>query len=94
MSMDGLSVTAGTAVVSGFKKADDEDALVIRLIEYAGQDADVELVFNETVFGKVTKVETVDLMERPGGGGEARADGNTAQVQVPAYGIATVKVWL
>jgi hypothetical protein len=67
---------------------------VIRLIEYAGQDAQAELVFNETVFGKVKKVETVDLMERPGGCGAANSDGNTVNVQVPAHGIASVMVWL
>jgi len=94
MAMDGLSVASGTAVVSGFKKADGQDAFVIRLIEYAGQDAQAELVFNETVFGKVKKVETVDLMERPGGCGAANSDGNTVNVQVPAHGIASVMVWL
>jgi len=94
MAMDGLSVSSGTAVVSGFKKADDEDALVVRLIEYAGEDAEAELVFNETVFGKIKKVEAVDIMERPGGAGEASAGGNTVNVRIPAYGLTSVKVWL
>jgi alpha-mannosidase len=94
MAMDGLSVSSGTAVVSGFKKADDDDAFVIRLIEYAGRDAEAELTLNETVFGKISRVETVDIMERPGGNGEASSEGNTVNVRVPAYGIISLKVWL
>ncbi len=92
MAMEGLSVSSGTAVVNGFKKADDEDAFVIRLIEYAGQDAEAELTFNEAVFGEISKVETVDIMERPGGKGEANASGNTVSVRVPAYGFTSVKI--
>jgi len=94
MSMDGLTVSSGTAVVDGFKKAEGDDALIIRLIEYAGQDTTAELTFNEAVFGRVKKAEPVDLMERPTTDRSTTASANTVTTDIPAYGITTVKVWV
>ena len=44
------------------------------------------------IFGQVEGVRETDLLERPLEKGTARVKGNGFTVEMPAYGIATVRV--
>ena len=88
------AVEPGNVVVSGVKKAETGDDLVIRLYETEGTRCTASVEFADTVFGKVETVRETDLLERPLEKGTARVRNNGFVVELPAYGIATVRVRL
>jgi alpha-mannosidase len=90
-----VSVEPATVALSGFKKAEDSDRLVLRLYETAGRKATAKLRFNREVLGAVGGAGETDILERPLAKSSARKAGSDAvQVTVPAHGIATVTVKL
>ncbi len=92
-----LSVEPASVVLSGFKKAEDSDALIVRLYEAAGRRTSALLRFDAALLGAVAGVAETDLLERPLGksGSSARKAGRDAvRVDLPAHGIATVAVRL
>jgi alpha-mannosidase len=86
------TVEPGNAVVSGVKKAESGDDLVIRLYETQGTPCTASVDFDEAIFGKVTAARETDLLERPLEHGTARTRSHGFAVDLPAYGIATVRV--
>lgn len=92
-SAPGLTAAGpGNIVVSGVKKAETTDDLVVRLYETEGKACAASLEFSPAVFGQVESVREADLLERPLEKGTARVKGNGFSVAVPARGIATVRV--
>jgi alpha-mannosidase len=89
-----LSVAPAQAVLSAVKKADDEDALLFRLIETSGSDMQARVTLNTALLGAIVSAVEVDLMERPLPASTAAVNGETVTVRVPAHGIASVKVKL
>jgi len=73
-------------VVTALKKAEDDDALVLRFYEWAGKDGEAEVQIPP---GAQSAVET-DLMERPIGGLSVQNDG--IKVRTKPYEIKTIKV--
>jgi alpha-mannosidase len=73
-------------IVTAIKKAEDENALVVRFYEWAGKDSEVTLQLPP---GAQTAVET-DLMEKPMGNVVLR-DGRVSLHSKP-YEIKTIKV--
>jgi alpha-mannosidase len=88
------AVEPGNVVVSGIKKAETGDDLVIRLYETEGTKGTASVELKDTVFGKVESARETDLLERPLEKGTARVRNNGFAVDVPPYGIATVRVRL
>lgn len=87
-----LRLSGDDVVISGVKKAEDGDALVVRLYETAGNAKTVKLAFDRCL-GKVAGAETVDLLERPVEG-ECRTDasGNAVELAVPRFALVSVRV--
>ena len=81
-------------VVSAVKKAESGEDLVIRVYETQGVASSAVVEVNAELFGRVTAVAEADLLERPLERGTARVRNNGFTVEVPAYGIATVRVRL
>jgi alpha-mannosidase len=81
-----LQAQPDNIIVTALKKAEDENALVIRFYEWAGRDGDVTLQLPP---GARSAVET-DLMEKPMGGVSLR-DGRVTLHTKP-YEIKTIKV--
>ncbi len=88
------AVEPGNVVVSGVKKAETGDELVIRLYEAQGTRCTASVEFKDTIFGRVEGARETDLLERPLKKGTARVKNNGFVVEMPAYGIATVRVRL
>ena len=86
-----ISVGPSNVFLSGLKKAEDDDGLVVRLYEAEGKDTEAEVRFYPSLLGKDPQAVEVDILERPIGG-TARMEGEVLRVRVPAYGIVTVKV--
>lgn len=77
--------------ISTVKKAEDSDALVLRLVEMTGKDTDADVRITDLV-SPGTPVRVVDLLERPVKGAHAKMTGDVLSVKVPAYGITSVMV--
>jgi alpha-mannosidase len=92
-----LGLTAigpSNVVVSAVKKAETGDDLVIRLYETQGTKCTASVEFKDTIFGQVDNTRETDLLERPLEKGTARVKNNGFEIEMPAYGIATVRVRL
>jgi len=87
-----VDVRPAGVVLAAVKKAEDDDALIFRLYETAGRDANATVVLDRALFGKVAAAGEVDLLERPAGDGSAGRRADRFTVQVPARGIASVKL--
>jgi len=84
-----LTLTPSTALLSGVKRAEDDDALVIRFCEMHGQPTDAVLTLTQPVRSAVR----VNLLEQPLEGVAAPViDGHTIRVAVKAHEVVTVKV--
>ncbi len=81
-----LQVPADNVIVSAIKKAEDDNALVVRFYEWAGKQGDVVL---QVPPGAQSARET-DLMEKPLG--SLTLNGNAVSVPTKPYEIKTVKV--
>ena len=79
-------------IVTGVKKAEDDDAVIFRLLETSGKAAAAKVTLDAALFGKVASAIEVDFIEQPLPAGAAKAGGNGFSVTVPGSGIASVKV--
>jgi alpha-mannosidase len=82
-----VSVSADNVVLSAMKKAEDSDALVFHMYEWAGKEGTVEL---KVPHGATTATET-NLMEQPEGNVLA-IDNDRIQVAVHPFEILAVRV--
>jgi alpha-mannosidase len=89
-----VSATPTTVILSTLKKAEDGEALLVRLFDPSGQATTARVTFNAALLGKIRDAVEVDLLERPLAASSAKVKGNTVSVALPARGIATVLVRL
>jgi alpha-mannosidase len=73
-------------IVTAVKKAEDDDALIVRFYEWAGKEVDAKLALH----GEVRAAAETDLMERPTG--NIAVQDNILTVHTKPYEIKTVKV--
>ncbi len=81
-------------VVTGVKKAEDENALIFRLMETQGTDATAEIILNQELLGRIETAVEVDFIEAPLTPSTANPFSGGFKVKVPANGITSVKVHL
>ena len=82
-----VSVENPNVTLTAMKKAEDADALVFRLVEWAGKESEVKL---HTPPGATAATET-NLMEKPEGSALALS-GDTVSATIHPYEILTVEV--
>jgi alpha-mannosidase len=73
-------------IVSAVKRAEDDNALILRFYEWAGKTGDVKL----QIPPGATSAADADLMERPEG--SVQLQGDTVSVPTKPYEIETIKV--
>jgi len=81
-----LGIPAENVVLAAVKKAEDEDALIVRFYEWAGKETEVKL---QLPSGVQAASET-DLMEKPVS--DIPLQGNTLTVCTKPYEIKTVRI--
>ncbi|MGQ9455557.1 MAG: alpha-mannosidase [Armatimonadota bacterium] len=86
-----VEVLTPNIFISAIKKAEDSNALVVRVFEVAGKETDAEIRL-EGLVNPGSKAFETDLLERPLGRNTAKMEGDILRVKVPAYGIATVRI--
>ncbi len=87
-----LSVSPESIVLTALKKAEREDAIIIRLYNTGDSATQVDVEINRDIAGAIGNVEEVDLMERPLKGSKIQIGGASFAASVPAFGIASFKI--
>ncbi|MGQ9737039.1 MAG: alpha-mannosidase [Armatimonadota bacterium] len=85
-------VLTPNVMLSGMKKAEDSDALIIRLYEVEGKPTTAEVRLSSVLAQANALAVETDILEQPLTNSTARMSGDVLSVQIPAFGIATVKV--
>ncbi|NSW79963.1 MAG: alpha-mannosidase [Chthonomonadetes bacterium] len=85
-------VLTPNVMLSGLKKAEDSDALIIRLYEVDGKPTTAEVRLSDVLARPNSPAVETDILEQPLTTSTARMNGDVLSVQIPAFGIATVKV--
>ena len=88
LSKSFASVETPNVLLTSLKKAEDGNGIVLRLVEYDGQDCEAVVTLAEG-FGKTATV--TDLMENPSAG-VASFDGRTLRVQIRAHSLVSVRL--
>ncbi len=89
---EAVSVGPANVILTAIKKAEADEAFVLRLQETAGKATTAKVDLSESLLGKVKAVVEVDLLERPAPGSSATKTAKGFSVKIPARGIASVKV--
>ena len=89
-----VRVSPRSVIVSAVKRAEHEDALIVRLFNPTAKRAAAKIELNTKLFGRVLSAREVDLMERLTPNPTAKLSGSAASVVVPAHGITSVLVRL
>ncbi len=84
-------VLTPNVMLASIKKAEDSDALIVRVYEVEGKDTEAKVKLTGLV-SPGTPARQVDLMEQPIPKLKAKMEGDTLIVKVPAFGIASVMV--
>jgi alpha-mannosidase len=84
--MPGRGVTPNNVVLTAMKKAEDDDALVLRFYEWAGKEGDVTVQLP----ARAQSATETDLMEKALG--ELPLKDGKVNVHTKPYEIKTVKV--
>jgi len=87
-----IRILSGKVIISGLKKAEDRDALVIRLYETAGKEQEIKISFDRNL-GELITAELVDLQERPAAeewSPEVTTDGVTFKVS--PYSLVSLRL--
>jgi len=87
-----VSVAGEGVAISGIKKAEEGDAIIVRLYETAGRDTEATIKLNEAALGVPREAHEADMMERKAPGAAVRVEGGAVRVMVPARGIIAVKI--
>ena len=87
-----LAVLTPNVMLSGIKQAEDSEAVVLRLYEFAGEDTEARVRLSSLIAPPGARAVETDMLEQPIEGSTARMEGDTLVVTVPACGIATVRV--
>ena len=86
-----VEVLSPNVMLAAVKKAEDSDALIIRLYEVEGKETEAKVRLSDIV-KPGTPARQVDLMEQPIPKLKAKMEGDTLTVKLPAYGIVSVMV--
>jgi len=87
-----VTVETANVLLSGIKKAEDSDSIIIRLYEMEGKQTRARVKMDRALVARRSEVVETDLLERPLETSTAKMEGDTLTVSIPPYGIATVKL--
>jgi alpha-mannosidase len=95
-----ISVSPSNILLSGIKKAEDDDGLILRFYEMDGIDTDAEIRLDPSMLKSKSPLDgesashaiETDILERPLAQSTAEIDDDVLKFSIPAFGITTVKI--
>jgi alpha-mannosidase len=85
-------ILTSNVMLSGMKKAEDSDAVIVRLYEMEGKATNAKISLNNCIAtANVTAIQT-DVLERPLAKNTASMKDGILSVDIPAFGMVTVKI--
>jgi alpha-mannosidase len=78
--------------LAAMKQGRDGASTVLRLVEVEGRQTTARVTLAPPLLGEGATVTEVDTLERPVDDGHARLEGSTLMVDIPPFGITTVRV--
>ena len=87
-----LEILTPNVMLSGLKKAEDSDGLIVRLYEFGGEETEAQVRLSSMLCEPSSAAVETDLLEQPAEANTARMEGDVLTVRLPAFGIATVRV--
>jgi len=85
-------VLTPNVMLSGVKKAEDSDALILRLYEVDGKATTAEVRLSSVLARPNAPAVETDILEQPLSSSTARMNGDVLSVQIPPFGLVTVRV--
>ena len=79
-------------LLSGMKKAEDSDALVVRLYDVSGKDTVAKLRLDPSLAAPGAQAVECDVLEAPLAESTAKMTDGTLSVRIRAFGTATVRI--
>ena len=87
-----IKISDSNVVLSGIKKSEKADKVIIRLYETEGITNTIKLEIAENLFGKINSATLVDLYERPLSERQLKVDGNYIKIDVAPYKIISLEI--
>lgn len=87
-----LEVLTPNVMLSGLKRAEDSDAVIVRLYEFAGAATTAQVRIAPTLAPAGSSAVETDLLEQPLAENTAVLTGDLLTVTIPANGMATVRL--
>ncbi|HEY3340992.1 MAG TPA: glycoside hydrolase family 38 C-terminal domain-containing protein, partial [Anaerolineae bacterium] len=85
-------VLTSNVILSGLKKAEDSDSVIVRLYEANGQATTAQVRLSDALCAADAPVVETDLVEQPLLHNSAHLQDGVLSVELPAFGLATVKI--
>ncbi|HUU43767.1 MAG TPA: glycoside hydrolase family 38 C-terminal domain-containing protein [Planctomycetota bacterium] len=87
-----VEVLTPNVALSGLKRAEDSDAIILRLYEMEGVATTAEVRLDAALVAVDASVVQTDVLERTIAKNTASMSGGVLRVDVPAFGFVTVKI--
>lgn len=87
-----IKISAENVIISGIKKAEQANAVILRLYEIEGQSKDIKISLSENIFGKIKSAGSVDLLERELDSKKVKLKAGDITVSVGKYEIVSLKI--
>ena len=85
-------VLTSNVILSDLKKAEDSDALIVRLYEANGQATTARVRLADALCPANAPAVETDVVEQPLAHSSAHLQGGVLSVDIPAFGMVTVKI--
>ena len=89
-----ISASPINVLVTAIKKAEDEDAVIVRLLETEGKETNANVSLDKMLINNFEKAVEVDFIEREIKNSTAKKTKKGFSVKVPANAVASVKLKL
>jgi alpha-mannosidase len=91
-SQGGVELLTHNVMLSGMKQAEDSEAVMVRLYEMEGKATTAQLRLSAELVAPDSSAVETDVLEQPTAASTARMQGDILSVDLPAFGMTTVKI--
>ncbi|MFI4910286.1 MAG: alpha-mannosidase [Sedimentisphaeraceae bacterium JB056] len=94
VSQSMINCDSDSVIIEAIKKSQDDSSIVVRLLETLGEKASVSISCCPQLASQLVSAQKVDLLERPLDSSELKIKNNRVMLDVEAYSVETIKIYL